>query len=94
MAIFQVTPLADNYTAIKEALEAHQLDYLELQNTMGFLVSFHETSFELSNKLGITNTETGRGELGSALVTLVGSYYGMGNTYMWEWIKSRLERNT
>ena len=43
MAIFQVTPLADNYTAIKEALEAHQLDYLELQNTMGFLVSFHET---------------------------------------------------
>lgn len=94
MAIFLVTPLADNYTAIKETLEQQSLDFLELQSAMGFLVYDTGTSFELSNKLGITNQETGRGVLGSALVTLVGSYYGMGNTYMWEWIKSRLERST
>lgn len=92
MALFLVTPLGNNYEGIKEAIQAAELDMLEVQNNAGFMVSFEGTSFELSNKIGLTNEDRSPASLGAGLVTGISSYYGIANTFMWEWMKTRLER--
>lgn len=94
MPIFLVTPLARNFSAVKEAISkaGDAADWMELQNQAGFLVSFKGTSIELSNLIGITSADRGQpSTLGSAMVTTVASYYGRGPTDMWEWLKTRFE---
>ena len=94
MAIYLVTPLAHNGDQISSALKAKvaEDDRHELQNRAGWLVSFKGTSVELSHLIGITSKEpTETLELGSAMVTSVGSYYGRGSAAMWEWLKTRFE---
>lgn len=50
------------------------------------------TSVEVSNALGLTSADPDfKPTIGSAMVTLVGSYYGRGATTMWEWLKTRFE---
>ena len=94
MAIFLVTPLSNNAAqvaaAIAKALPAE--DVYEVQNRAGWLVSHSGTTVELSNLIGITSADKEvKPTLGSAMVTSVGSYFGMGSTAMWEWLKSRIE---
>lgn len=95
MPIFLVTPLSNNAQKIKEAIleKLPSGDCFELPNNAGWLVSSNATSMEVSNLLEITpsDPEVKAGLRGSAIVTLVGSYYGRGPTIMWEWLKTRIE---
>lgn len=98
MAIFLVTPLAKNFNEIKAALDAKkgtpdEIDFFELQNSAGFIVSENGTTEEVSQKIGITTPEGNEKPLGSALITRASSYYGIGSTLMWEWFKSRMEKS-
>lgn len=98
MAIFLVTPLSNNLELIKAALnaqksETREVDYFELQNGAGLLYADSGTTLEVSNKIGITQPEASVKPLGAALVTRVSSYYGIGSTIMWEWMKSRMEQS-
>lgn len=94
MPVYLITPLGHNVdqvgTAIRIKIPAE--DRFELQNRAGWLVRHRGTSVEVSNDIGITppDRETSS-ELGSAMVTSVGSYYGRGPTTMWEWLKTRFE---
>lgn len=65
---------------------------MEVQNSAGILVNFQGTSVELSNKIGITREDDQKSELGAALVTSIGSYYGIAKATMWEWMKNKAER--
>lgn len=92
MAIYLVTPLAKNADAVASAIKAVGLDSYTLPNGAGFLISHKGTSVEASNDLGITGHQKGeRSRVGSALITPVVSYYGIGSSDMWEWIKTRIE---
>lgn len=91
MAIYMVTPMADNHEEIREAIQQKELDAFLVPNSESVLVNFTGTAVELSNQIGITS-EGARGELGAALVSGFGSYYGIGSTQLWDWIKNRLER--
>lgn len=91
MAIYMVTPMAGNHEEIRKAVEQKKLDAFLVPNTESFLVSFNGTAVELSDEVGITK-EGSRGELGAALVSGFGAYYGIGSTQLWDWIKNRLER--
>lgn len=98
MAIFQLTPLSNNFEEIKKALEAKkgqpdEIDFFELQNSAGFLISDGGTTEEVSIKIGLINPETNERPLGSGLVVRVPGYYGIGQTLMWEWLKSRIEKS-
>ena len=94
MAIYLVTPLAHNADKVKQAVTSNleAADYLELQARAGWLVKYAGTSVELSRVLGVTpKVISGPTEIGSVLITSVGSYYGRGPTPMWEWLKTRIE---
>jgi hypothetical protein len=98
MAIFQVTPLSNNFNEIKEALESKkgseaEIDFFELQNSAGFLISDSGTTEEVSIKMGLISPDTNERPLGSGLVVRVSGYYGIGQTLMWEWLKSRMEKS-
>lgn len=96
MPVYLVTPLSNNAAAIKVAVvsKVPEQDRHELQGDAGWLVYSQGTSVELSNLIGITTPEgKPTAGLGSAMVTSVGSYYGLASTAMWEWLKTRFERS-
>ena len=75
------------------AMHLEDGDYYPLTNNAGWLIEHKGTTVELSAVIGITGKQPGeKPKLGSALVTPVSSYYGIGPSDMWEWLKSRLER--
>ncbi len=95
MPIYQITPLQNNHAALQSAVEGAfaASDRHKLQNDMGWLVRHSGTTTEVSNHLGLTGQPQGeRSPIGSAMVTLVSSYYGRGPADMWEWLKTRFER--
>lgn len=88
MAIYLVTPLAQNHALIGGALaKLEGAEVFQLQGGCGFLVHFSGTSIELGKQSLITEP----GGPGSALITAIGTYYGRGPTDMWEWLKTRFE---
>lgn len=94
MPVFLVTPLANNAAQIGGAIRAQLPPEAahELQNTAGWLVSYSGTTIELSNIIGITSADKAiRPSLGAAMVTSIGSYYGLAATSTWEWLKTRFE---
>ena len=94
MAVFLITPLAKNADAVGAAIaqNIHEGDFYALMNQAGWFVNHKGTTVEVSAAIGITNKTPGeKPKLGSALVTPVTSYYGIGSSDMWEWLKSRLE---
>lgn len=94
MAIFLITPLANNVERLDEVVVAGlpERDRFKLAGRGGWLVSFPGTSIELSNSLGITGQPEGVApSLASVLITSVGAYYGRGSADMWEWLKTRFE---
>lgn len=94
MAVYLITPLASNFDQLGKAL--HDVlppeDVVALQSRAGYLASFSGTTVDLSNKIGITSPVPGtKSEIGSAMVTSVGAYYGRGPSPMWEWMKLKFE---
>lgn len=97
MPIYMVVPIAGNAQAVDQAISSRvaEPDRYALPKASGWFVSFTGTTMELSKFLGITGQEPGEpAVIGSTVVTLVGSYYGRGPTDMWEWLKTRLERES
>jgi len=95
MPIFLAIPLTSPPETLKKAVEAHieESDRYQLTNNRGWLIRYSGTSVELSNHLKISGQPKGvPAEVGSALVTLVSSYYGRAPTDMWEWIQTRWEK--
>lgn len=91
MAIYLVTPLSENFNALRDALTGAGLDFFEVQNTSGLLVQADMTAVELSQKLGVTAENRTPGPNGLALIVRVGSYYGRGSGTMWDWLKVKME---
>lgn len=94
MSIFLVVPLEDDEEKYRLALENVGGDVFKLQKG-GFLVRFDGTTKELSEKAGIAHADPandGPPRTGSALITLVGNYWGYGNADMWEWLATRWGR--
>ena len=94
MTVFLITPLANNADAIGKAIAEHigDGDSYVLPNNAGWFVNHKGTTVEVSSTIGITGKIPGeKAKLGSALVTPVNSYYGIGSSDMWEWLKIRLE---
>lgn len=98
MPVYLVTPLSNNHAQVGSAIKVKIAteDLHELQNSAGWLVVSPGTTIELSHSLGITNPVGGKPEpgIGSAMVTAIGSYFGLGSTAMWEWLKTRFERQS
>ncbi len=94
MAVYLLTPLADNVAQARAVIEARVADedFYELPNGRGWLISYRGTSIELSNFLGVTGfPEGGSPTLTSVLITSIGAYYGRAGADMWEWLKVRFE---
>ena len=94
MPIFLVTPLAKNFASLKSEIAKvmPEENWQALQNSAGFLIKFNGTTIELSNLIGITDSDKSKqSRTGSAMVTLIGSYYGRGPSDMGEWLKTRFE---
>lgn len=92
MAIYLVVPLGDDLSKFKDALigaAGSPSAVHPLQNNRGFLVQFTGTTKELADAAQITLGDANGTVTGQALVTLVGGYWGVGNSDMWEWISSR-----
>ncbi len=95
MAIYIAVPLIPASEPLNEAVEHNvdQLDRYKLQADRGWLIRFKGTSVELSNHLGITNSDPeNKKSIGSAIIVPVSYYYGRGPTEMWEWLKIKLEQ--
>lgn len=96
MPVYQVTPLSRNARELEGAVRKNleEGDCFQLANDAGWLVTFKGTSKELCDRLGIDNRPVGDPailKVGSAIVVPVTSYYGLGPTDMWEWLKTRIE---
>ena len=87
MAIFAIIgqPSADPQLLSTAIATEFPADNLPLQDRV-WLVAFHGTPVDLSNKLGITD-----GQNGAAIVLSVGNYYGRTNPTIWDWIKEKWE---
>lgn len=88
MSMFLIVPI-NNPAAIEQQLnsfkDSSSLDFIKLP-VSGFMVSYHGTSQELSNLLGITE-----GKSGTGVVASISSYYGRAPTDIWDWVKTRWE---
>lgn len=94
MPIYQATPLAGNASELSEFVKRAipESDRHELVNSAGWFIRFNGTTIELSNALQVTGQAAGTATpVGSTLITHIVSYYGRGNTDMWEWLKTRFE---
>lgn len=81
MSIFAIIPTVDDHQ-ILDAINTAQLAVYKLPIGQ-FLVSYHGTSKELSDLLGITD-----GTKGQAVIIAVGSYFGRTTPNTWEWLKA------
>lgn len=90
MAIFLVIPTvpkAEIKPELKAKITEHQLPHYLLNNG-GYLVAFNGTSKELSDRLEISE-----GQSGTAIVASIGSYYGRAPNDVWEWMSAHWERS-
>jgi hypothetical protein len=93
MPVFLVVPLASDVSPLNEAVEAAfgTHDRYKLSMDRGWLVNYNGTSRELSDLLHITGHSDGdRSRVGSAIITPIASYYGLGAADMWEWLALKL----
>lgn len=91
MTIFSIIATQEPASILKAARDVYGDDLLVVAEN-AFLVSDNSTAIHVTQKLGLVSDEKGRGPTkGSALITSVGSYYGLANPNIWEWIKSKLE---
>lgn len=88
MSIFLITPIAEPAKVAASVKANFADDCYPVSNTQSLLVHYSGTTKELSDKLGIST-----GENGTGIIVSFSSYYGRAPTDIWEWIKSRLERD-
>ncbi|MCE9650246.1 MAG: hypothetical protein K8R18_11555 [Parvibaculum sp.] len=60
-------------------------DFFKINDTQ-WLISATGTAQEISNKIGVTD-----GQTGSAIIFATSGYYGRAPANIWEWIKAKLE---
>ncbi len=88
MSIFLITPIIEPDKVAASVKANFAEDFYPIPNTQSLLVHYAGTTKELSDKLGIST-----GESGTGIVVSFSSYYGRASTDIWDWIKSRLERD-
>lgn len=88
MGIFQVTPIKNAAAIGKVIQDKFGRDAYVIPETSSWLIAYNGTARELSDDLNIT-----KGGVGTGLVVSISNYYGIAPTDMWEWIKTRMERN-
>ncbi len=94
MAVYLLVPIAQNADRLDAAVLAHvkEADRYQIANRAGWFVRFGGTSVELGSHLTITGQKPGEpSPVGAVIISLVTSYYGRGNSDMWEWLKLRME---
>lgn len=85
MAIIAIFGSA-NHSALEKAIkDQFPADHLHIGRGE-WLIATKLTTKEVSDALGIT-----KGDVGSAFVALLASYYGRQPTTTWEWVKSKWE---
>lgn len=95
MPIYLTIPLKTDGAPLDSAVETHIAapDRFRLQADRGWLIKFKGTTIELSDLLAITgHTEGQHSAVGPTLVTPLSTYYGVGPSDMWEWLKTRIEQ--
>lgn len=91
MTIFSIIAIQDPASVLKAAREAYGDDYLEVTEN-ACLVSDNSTAIHVTTKLGLVTEDKKRGPTqGSAVITSVGSYFGVANPNIWEWMKAKIE---
>lgn len=87
MGIFHVTAI-NNPDGIESAVKTNFANsHYPVPGTRSWFIDFNGTTKELSDVLGITT-----GQSGTGIILGVTTYFGRAPTDMWEWIKTRLER--
>jgi hypothetical protein len=87
MAIFLITPINKPESILESVKSDFPNDYYVIPSTKSIFVKFSGTTRELSDKLKISE-----GESGTGVVIPVTNYYGRAPTDIWEWLKSRMEK--
>jgi len=91
MALYLASPLhSEDYPRFNKALDTaiDARDRFALENG-AWIIDFPGTSQELSEQIGTTaNPST----TGSVLYTGISGYWGRGPSTLWEWLRSRLEK--
>ena len=88
MALFLITPIVEPAKVAASVKAIFAEDYYAIPTTNSLLVHYSGTTKELSDKIGLSS-----GENGTGVIVSFSSYYGRAPTDIWEWIKSRLERD-
>ena len=89
MSLFLITPISNQAKVIASVKANFAGDFFEIPNTQSLLVHHSGTTKELSDKIGLS-----AGENGTGIIVSFSSYYGRASTDIWEWIKSRLEKDS
>ena len=89
MGLFLVTPINQPEKVVSSVKSLFAEDYYAIPSTNSLLVHYSGTTKELSDKLGLT---TGENEATGVIVGF-SNYYGRAPTDIWEWIKSRMEKD-
>lgn len=93
MNVFAVLPPEPNATLDKLIEDHFAGNCLKLAPAQ-WLVAGKATSRDISDLLQITTTEDGkvsRGATGNAVIVAVSSYFGLAQTNIWEWLKTKIE---
>ena len=93
MAIFLIAPLEQDSSKLDEKIkkEFAESDRYLLRNGRDWLISSRDTSMAISEKLGVKKLED-KNESSAALIVYVSSYWGLGNSDMWEWLDVNMEK--
>lgn len=87
MSVFLITPIKNSAAIGKTVAERFGRDAYQIPETGSWLVAYDGTARELSEDVGIM-----KGGNVTGVVTSVASYYGLAPTDLWEWMKTRMER--
>lgn len=93
MAVFLISPLEEDSSNLEEKIkkEFAEPDRFPLLNGRDWLISSHDTSKTISEKLGIKKLDNEK-ESNPALVVPVSSFWGFGNPEMWDWLEMNIEK--
>lgn len=88
MAVFSIIATMNAEAVLSAAKKAYGLDFYKLSDD-ACLVAGSGSPIDVSKKIGLVDPDGKNTRLGSAVVTSVGSYYGVASPDIWEWMKSK-----
>lgn len=86
MAVFMVVATQNAPQVLQEARRIFGVHFLQL-TADSCIVAGPATAKDASEQIGLLRGSTGGMYLGSAVVTSVGSYFGVADPAIWDWIR-------